>query len=453
MNSVKVRDMTKKRISVVGTGYVGLSTAVGFAKKGYNVTTSSHNQEKVTMVNGGIAPFYEPGLSEALKQAVDKGDLKAVLGREQSILDTDVTFLAVGTPSRSDGSIELKYIESAAHEIGKALGKKDSYHLIVVKSTVVPGTTEKVVKPALESGSKKRCGVDFGLCMSPEFLRQGYALFDTFNPDRIVIGENDEKSGDELEALYREFYGEKTVPLIRATLSTAELIKYGSNACLATKISYINTIANICEMVPGADVTVVGKAIGLDKRIGPLFLRAGLGYGGSCFPKDVKALIAFSREVGYEPTLLDDVEKINKEQPLKAVEYCRKLVGDLRGKRVAVLGLSFKPLTDDMREAKSIPIIKQLLKEGANVSAYDPVAVANAKVILKDTIEYAPSTVDCLKNSDCCILVTEWEEFKKLQPEDFAKHMKQSALVDGRRIYDPKQFSQKMKFAAIGFGQ
>jgi len=289
--------------------------------------------------------------------------------------------------------------------------------------------------------------------MSPEFLRQGSAFEDTMHTDRIVIGEYDKKSGDSLENLYKDFYGKNTPPIIRTTLSTAELIKYASNSLLATKISFINTMANLCEKIPGADVKIVAAAMGLDKRIGSLFLNAGLGYGGSCFPKDVKALIAHSRNLGYRLELLDAVESVNKAQPLKAVEFCKELLGNLKGKRVAILGLAFKADTDDMREARAIPIVNQLLEEGANVTAYDPVAVPIAKTIFENKIQYAASATACLKNADCCILVTEWDEFKKLKPEDFTKNMKQPVLIDGRRIYDPEEFSRKMKFTAIGLGQ
>ena len=441
-----------QHISVVGTGYVGLSTAVGFAIKGYQVITSTHDPEKAAIINKGIAPFHEPELQENLKKVVDNKSLKCTLNREETILNTDITFITTGTPSQPDGSINLQYIKKSAREIGEALKKKKTYHLIVVKSTVVPDTTEKTVKPAIENHSDKRCGVDFGLCMNPEFLRQGAAIHDTLNPDRIVIGEHDKKSGDVLETLYRDFYGEEMPPLIRTNLPTAELIKYASNAFLATKISFINTIANICEKTPGIDVTTVAKGIGLDKRIGPSFLNAGIGYGGSCFPKDVKALIVHSKELGYTPKLLEAVENVNKTQPLKVVQFCKELLGNLKGKRIAILGLAFKPDTDDMREARAIPIINQLIKEGANVTAYDPVAMLIAKTIFKNKIQYATSTIECLKNSDCCILVTEWDEFKKLKPEDFTKNMKQPILIDGRRIYNPKEFSQKMKFIAIGLG-
>jgi len=443
--------MTQYRVSIVGTGYVGLSTAIGFAIKGYIVTTLTHDSEKATKINIGIPPFHEPQLQENLKKAVNKKLLKCTLNAAEAILNTDITFIATGTPSQSDGSIDLQYIEKSASEIGEALKKKKSYHLIVVKSTVVPGTTEKTVKPVIEKYSGKQCGVDFGLCMNPEFLRQGAAIHDTLHPDRIVIGEYDKKSGDTLEALFREFYSENTPPVLRTNLPTAELIKYASNAFLATKISFINAIATICEKTPGVDVTMVARGMGLDKRIGSLFLNAGLGYGGSCFPKDVKALVAHSKNLGYSIKLLEEVESVNKAQPLKVIQFCKEFLGNLKGKNIAILGLAFKPDTDDMREARAIPIINQLLIEGANVTAYDPVAVPIAKTIFKNKIQYATSAISCLKNADCCIIVTEWDEFKKLKPEDFAESMRQSIVIDGRRIYSPKDFKD-FKFAAIGLG-
>jgi UDPglucose 6-dehydrogenase len=446
--------LKKPSISVVGAGYVGLCTAVGFASKGYNVIACDIDEEKMNRINNGIPPFHEPGLEERLSQSIKSGLFKGIVGQFDTVISqTDLTFVAVGTPSRPDGSIDLKFIESAAHELGHALKLKDSYHVIIIKSTVVPGTTQNTVKPVLERESQKVIGKDFGLCMNPEFLRQGSAFQDTINADRVVIGSTDAHSGDVLEDLYRSFYSEGMPALLRTSLSTAELIKYASNAMLATKISFINTIANICEKVPGADVKVVAKAMGLDKRIGSLFLDAGLGYGGSCFPKDVKALIACSKSLGYDPELLDSVESVNKTQPLKAVEFCREHLKDLERKYIAILGLAFKPDTDDMREARVIPIINQLLKEGANVTAYDPVAEPVAQTIFSDRIHYAKSALECLKDADACILVTEWEEFKKLTPEDFLKNMKQPILIDGRRIYNPEIFRTKMHFVALGLGE
>jgi UDPglucose 6-dehydrogenase len=445
--------VAKLKVSVIGVGYVGLCTAVGFASKGYNVVCSDVDAAKVAKINQGIPPFHEPGLPEMLKQTIDNGHLKCLANQTlDAVLETDIAYIAVGTPSKPDGSIDLKYVETVSSDIGKALKQKSNYHVVVVKSTVVPGTAQNTVKPNLENESGKICGDDFGLCMNPEFLRQGSAFQDTFNADRVVVGSYDQKSGDTLEALYREFYDPKVPPIIRTSLATAELIKYASNAMLATKISFINTIANICEKIPGADVKTVAVAMGLDKRIGPLFLDAGLGYGGSCFPKDVKALIACSKAYGYTPELLESVENINHSQPLKAVEFCKKTLGNLEGKKVAILGLAFKPDTDDMREARVIPIINQLLKEGTIVKAYDPVAINMAKNIFQNKIQYASTAIDCLKNADAAILITEWDEFKKLAPEDFIKNMKQPILIDGRRIYDPRTFRGKLKFTAIGLG-
>jgi len=446
--------LKKPKISVIGAGYVGLCTAVGFASKGYNVVACDVDEEKIAKINKGVPPFHEPGLQEKLSESIQKGNLKGVVGQtDQVIQETDLTFIAVGTPSKSDGSIDLKYIESAVINIGKALSQKDAYHVTIIKSTVVPGTTQNIVKSKLEKESKKKCGTDFGLCINPEFLRQGSAFEDTLNADRVVIGSYDKRSGDTLERLYKAFYSFHMPLIIRTTLSTAELIKYASNAMLATKISFINTIANICEKIPGADVKVVAKAMGLDKRIGPLFLDAGLGYGGSCFPKDIKALIVCSKSLGYDPELLDSVEAVNKTQPLKAVDFCKEQLGCLEGKKIAILGLAFKPDTDDMREARVIPIINQLLKEGAHVVAYDPVAMPIAKTIFLSKIQFATSALRCIKDADGCIVVTEWDEFKKLTPEDFTKNMRHPILIDGRRIYNPEIFGTKLQFTALGLGK
>jgi UDPglucose 6-dehydrogenase len=446
--------LKKQKISVLGIGYVGLCTAVGFASKGYNVIASTHDAEKADKINKGIPPFYEPNLQNLLEETVKVGTLKCLVNQtEEAVRETSITFNAVGTPSRKDGSIDLQFIETSSRDIGKALAKKNSYHVVVVKSTVVPGTSQDVVKPIIEKESEKKCGSDFGLCMNPEFLRQGSAFEDTLHTDRIVIGEFDKKSGDVLDGIYRDFYGEKLPPIIRTTLSTAELIKYASNSLLATKISYINSIANLCEKIPGADIKVVSLAMGLDKRIGPLFLNAGLGYGGSCFPKDVKAIIAHSNSLGYRLELLESVESVNKTQPLKAVQFCEELLGSLKGKQVAVLGLAFKADTDDMREARAIPIIDNLIAKGANVTAYDPVAMPTAEKIFGSKIRFAVSVMECLRNADCCILVTEWDEFKRLKPDDFIKNMRRPILVDGRRIYDPEEFGRVMDFRAIGLGR
>lgn len=444
--------MPRHNISVLGTGYVGLTAAVGFASKDYKVIISGHDEQKVAMINKGIAPFYEPGLTELLQKVVKNGNLKCVLESEEVILNTDITFIATGTPSQPDGSIDLQFLKKSSCEIGEALKKKHKYHLAVVKSTVIPSTTNNVVKPIIEKYSGKQCGIDFGLCMNPEFLAEGSALQDTFSPDRVVIGEYNKKSGDLLESLYKDLYDENVPPIIRTNLQNAELIKYASNAFLAMKISYINQIANLCQRIPDADVNVIAKGIGLDKRIGLLFLKAGLGWGGSCFPKDLKAIMKFSKSIGAALPLTEATLSVNALQPLKAVGLAEGLLGNLEGKTVTILGLSFKPGTDDMRDAVSIKIVKELLRRKAKIAVYDPAAMENARKIFGDKLKYCKSPLECIRDADCAIVVTEWPEFSKLKPEDFTSRMKNPILIDGRRVYDPEKFSQRLKYAAIGVG-
>jgi len=445
--------LSKQQISVIGVGYAGLCTTIGFASKGYKVIAVDRDPKKVTLINKGISPFYEIGLETLLQKALEQGNLKCTTNYKEAILESNITFITVGTPSKRDGSINLIHVKNAARKIGQVLKEKKAYHLVVVKSTVVPGTTENIVKPSIEKFSGKGCGNEFGICANPEFLREGSGIHDTLHPDRIIIGEIDKKAGDMLESLYGDFYGNEMPPLIRTNIPTAELIKYANNTFLATKISFINEIANICEKIPGVDVTIVARGIGLDKRIGSLFLQAGLGYGGSCLPKDVKALIAYSEKLGYKPTLLKAVNKINETQPYKAVELCKKALGNLKGKRIAILGLAFKPNTDDVRNAVSLKIIRKLLKEGASITVYDPVAMPNIKEKFKNSIQYATSALDCINNADCCILVTEWDQFKMLKPEDFVQNMKQPIIIDGRRIYNTESFDRKLKFMAVGLGR
>lgn len=440
------------RTSVIGMGYVGLCTAVCLANKGYKTIISTHDTVKADLVNKGTPPFHEPGLEKMLRKAVNKGCLKVVLDREEAIIESDIAFITVGTPSKPDGNISLRFVRSTAEEIGKALKKKDECPLLVMKSTVIPGTTERIFSSLVEKNSGKRCGIDFLLCANPEFTREGSAIYDTINPDRIVIGQFNEDSGDALENLYRDFYNSRLPPTIRTNLQTAELVKYASNAFLAMKVSFINTIAKICEKIPDVDVSVVSKGMGIDRRISRFFLNAGLGYGGSCLPKDVRALIAFSKGLGYDPTLIKAIEEVNDTQPYKAVELAKRLLGGLQGKRVAVLGLAFKPNTDDMREAVSIKVISKLLEEGASVVTYDPAAMSNAKRILDERVEYTSSAINCIKDADCCIVTTEWEKFKKLKPGDFIENMREPILIDGRRIYNPAEFREKLHYLGVGLG-
>ncbi len=434
-------------------GYVGITISVCFSDQLYPVIGVDIDEAKANDINHGSPPFFERDLPQILDRVVKQGILQCTSSYEQAISNSDTTFLCVGTPSRPDGALDLQHVKSAAEAIGRALKNKPQYHLVAVKSTVTPGTAENVVKPILEKFSGKTCGVEFGLCSNPEFLREGSAIHDNLNPDRIVIGDDDKAAGDKLEDLYQEFYRKKLPPIIRTTLSTAELIKYANNAFLATKVSFINTIANICEKIPGADVRAVALALGLDSRIGSKFLDAGLGWGGSCWPKDLRALLYFCQQLGYDPKILRATLETNENQPLRAVALAQKLMSEIRGRRIAVLGLAFKPGTDDMREAVSVKIVTRLLSEGAKVVVHDPMAIENARRILPQSVEYATSVHDCLQQADCALIVTEWKEFAQLRAEDFIRYMKTAILIDGRRIYNPEEFRGKVKFAAIGLGK
>jgi len=439
-----------RKLSFIGLGPVGLCAAVCFATRGYKVIASEIDKVKANQIKTGEPPFYEPHLKELLRKALKNGNLKIVTNNEGSVLQSDMTFITVGTPSKADGSISLRFIMNASRDIGKALRKKRETHLIAVKSTVIPGTTQNVVGPIIEKNSGKECGKDFLLCSNPEFLTEGKAIQGTFNPDYIVIGGSDKKSAGALENLYKEFHKEDLPPIVKTNIQTAELIKYANNAFLATRVSLINTIANICEKTPGIDVNKIAEAIGKDHRIGPHFLQAGLGWGGSCFPKDLKALIAFAKKLDYEPTLLRATYEANEDQIEFTMQKVKNELKTLKGKTIAILGLSFKPDTDDMRDARSLELITRLKKHRASITAYDPVAIPNTKKILRGKINYAPSAIECLRNADCAILVTEWEEFKKLKPEDFTQNMRTPILIDGRRIYDPEKFSKKLRYTGIG---
>ena len=440
------------RLSIIGAGYVGLVTAVCFAERGYPVTLADHDPEKVRMVNQVVPPFYEIDLEDLLKRSIHSGRLRATLSCDDAVLNSDATFISVGTPSRPNGSIDLTHVNDSSMEIGKALRRKRDYHLVAVRSTVVPGTTENLVSTAIERESGKKTGRDFGLVMQPEFLRQGSAVYDTMNPDRIVIGEYDAKSGMALLNLYRVFFEGKLPPTLRVNLASAEMIKYASNAFLATRISFINEIAEICESVPGVDVVSVAQGMGLDQRIGKRFLQAGAGFGGSCFPKDLKALVSFAKTSRCKARILKTVLEVNVDQAIHVVKLAKRKLHSLRGKRVAILGLSFKPGTDDLREAPSLRIIGQLLREGADVVAYDPVAVTNAKKILGRRIAYADSARSCLENADAALVVTEWDEFRELGPADFKKLMRRPIVVDARRLYAPATYRPDTAFSAIGLG-
>lgn len=441
------------KVAILGLGYVGLTMAACLAERGVDTVGVDVDKSKIELVSEGKSPIKEPHLEEMITKAVDIEKLHVLNDYPRVLEDTDMTFITVGTPSRQNGSIDLGQIKLASESIGKALKNIDVYHLVVVRSTVIPGTCERTIKPTIEANSSKSCGKDFGLCMNPEFLQEGSAVQDMLKPDRIVIGEYDNESGKLLEGFYRKLYSDDMPALIRTSLSNAELIKYANNAFLATKISFINSIANLCEKLPKSDVEVIAKGIGLDPRISSLFLKAGLGWGGSCFPKDSKALLTFARKLGVDLSIVDSALKTNESQPLLAVEKARKALGGLKGKHIAILGLAFKPDTDDIRESASIKIIDALLKEEAKISAYDPAAMENVKIIFGEKITFANSAEECFKDTDCCIIVTEWDEFKKISPERFKAMMKRPIVIDGRRIYDVNKFSNRLEYISIGLGK
>jgi len=447
--------MYKYSVSILGTGFIGLCSAACFADKEIKVLASTHNEKKASLINEGKAPFFETGLQEIMDDIKKNKPelLQCLTDPVKAILETDISMITQGTPMREDKSIDLSFIESTAREIGEALKTKNKYHLVVVRSTVVPGTTRNLVSKIIEQVSGKRPGRDYGLCMQPEFLAEGRSIEDTLHPDRIVIGEFDEKSGAMLQEFYEYFYGDhlKICPILRMNLESAELVKYGNNCLLSTKISYANEFANLAELVPNVDISQVMKGVGLDYRLNPKFLRAGVGFGGSCFHKDVNAIKAWSKSKGYTSRLLEAVLAINDDQAIHIVDIAEELAGKLVGKKVTLLGLAFKPGTDDMREAASIRVVKELRKRGvSDIIGYDPKALKTAEEEIGDKIKYADSIEEALKNSECTLLITEWDDFAKLTPEDFKKHMKTPNLIDGRRLYDYDLFNNALPFRAIG---
>lgn len=443
------------QISIIGTGYVGLVSGVCFAEKGHQAICVDVDPAKVAQINQGISPIYERGLDELLKRNM-LVRVKATTDLHRAVLETDISMIAVGTPF--DGrEIDLTYIKQAALQIGEALKEKLTYHLVVVKSTVVPGTTDSIVLPILEAASGKKAGVDFGVGMNPEFLTEGEAINDFMFPDRIVLGGIDEKSIDLLDQLYTGFEG---VERLRTNNTTAETIKYASNALQAMLISFSNEIGNLCATVGDADIVDVMRGVHAcrylttvlpngDRVVAPIvsFLAAGCGFGGSCFPKDVKALIAFGEKLGKPMPLLDAVIQINEQQPHQILALLQKHFPSLEGVRIAILGLSFRPDTNDMRESPAIPIINDLLAHRAEVIAYDPIANHEAeKIFSSKNVKFCDSLEQAIENVQAVVLVTRWAEFQVVSK--LLAHLDpQPLFVDGRRMLDKQSFA---KYEGIG---
>jgi UDPglucose 6-dehydrogenase len=439
--------MEKIKIAVLGMGYVGLASGMAYAKHGFKTICTTTTPVKAENLKKGIPPFYEPELEGLVKEAVENEMLTGITDNIEAIKQSDVTFICVGTPSLPDGSADLSAVEDTAKDIGTAIKDKDGYHVVVTKSTIVPGTTEKLVLPLVEKYSGKKVGKDFGLCMNPEFLRQGQAVHDSLNPDRIVVGQYDKKSGDVLEHIYKEY----DCPKMRCEIKAAELIKYAANSLLATKITFANEFSRICEKFD-IDVYEVMKGVGLDFRINPMFLNAGVGFGGSCFPKDVNAIVALSREIDVKTPLLDAVLLTNDIQPMHFMEIIKDTVGILKGKTVAFLGLSFKPDTDDTRSTRALPIIQQLYKEGAHVKAYDPKAYYKFKPLTDLPIDYMDTLEEALKDSDFAVVQSDWQEIRNIKPESFKKLLKNPIVIDGRRSYNPEELIKNgITYRGIGW--
>lgn len=405
-----------------GLGYVGLVHAVGFALLGHEVIGYDVDEDKMSKLATGRPTIVEKDIEVYLKRAIDSGNLKFERSPAKAVLESDITFIAVGTPSAPDGSQDLRYIVSAAESIGKALREKGSWHLVAVKSTVIPGTTDGIVKGTLEVNSGKRAYEDFGIAANPEFLREGSAFHDFFKPDRIVIGVRDERSRDALLRVYEKIEAEKIVmdPV------SAELVKYASNAFLAVKLSFANELSELCKAL-GVDCHRVLKVVGMDHRIGQHYFKAGLGFGGSCLPKDVRALIRFFESKGVEPLILPAALRINDRQIDRVVSLLTKHLGSLSGKRIVVLGLSFKPGTDDVRESRGILLARRLLEHGAAVIVHDPVAMENARRLLGESVEYAEEAQKAVDEADAIVIATEWEDYEKISYVG-------KIVVDGRRI-------------------
>jgi UDPglucose 6-dehydrogenase len=423
------------KITIVGTGYVGLVTGTCFAEVGIDVTCVDIDEKKIENLKKGVIPIYEPGLEPMVQRNVEKGRLHFTTSLASTIDGTDVIFSAVGTPPDEDGSADLKYVLDVAREVGRNM---TDYVLIVTKSTVPVGTASKVKNAIKEELDKRGVNIPFDVASNPEFLKEGAAVEDFLKPDRIVVGTESKKAEDIMARLYKPFTLNGH-PVIFMDVPSAEMTKYAANSMLATKISFMNDIANLCEIV-GADVNWVRKGIGSDSRIGKKFIYPGIGYGGSCFPKDVKALIKTADQNGYSLRVLKAVEDVNDDQKSVLFSKLSKYFNnDLKGKTFAMWGLSFKPQTDDMREAPALVLIEKLLEAGAKVKAYDPVAIEEAKHRIGDVIEYAKDQYETLIDADAVLMVTEWPEFKFPNFNVVKKLLKTPAIFDGRNIYDGKE--------------
>jgi UDPglucose 6-dehydrogenase len=429
------------KIAVIGTGYVGLVVGACLAETGNDVICVDKDESKVRMLRRAKVPIYEPGLTELVKRNAAEGRLTFTTQLGRAVKASEIIFIAVGTPQGEDGSADLQHVEAVARDIGKAM---DGYRVIVDKSTVPVGTAERVRQIVARETKHP-----FSVVSNPEFLKQGAAVDDFMKPDRVVIGAEDQRGADLMVALYQPFT-RTGAPIMVMDCASAELAKYAANALLATRISFMNEVANVCELF-GADVDRVRQAVGSDRRIGPSFLFPGVGYGGSCFPKDVKALMRFSADKKYDFKVLKAVEAVNQRQKLVLVKKLESHFKSLKGKTIAIWGLAFKPKTDDMREAPAVPIITGLLEKGARVQAYDPEAMDVARGIFGSKVTFAKKSYDALRDADALAIVTEWHEFREPDFVRMRKLMRNPIIFDGRNIYHPQQMhAHGFTYSSIG---
>ncbi|MFH0870339.1 MAG: UDP-glucose/GDP-mannose dehydrogenase family protein [archaeon] len=435
------------KLLFIGSGYVGLVSGTCFADLGNDVTCLDIDEKKIKSLSEGIIPIYEPGLKELVERNLKQGRLKFTSDYEKSVKEAEIIFICVGTPPKSNGEADMAFIHSAAETIGKHI---DDYKVIINKSTVPVGTAENVRRIIEDELKKRKKKISFDVVSNPEFLKEGAAVKDFQNPDRIIIGTSSEKAKELLSKLYRSI-SRLNKPIMFTTEKNAELIKYASNAMLATRISFMNELSFLCEEV-GADIKEVAKGMGLDSRIGPRFLQAGCGYGGSCFPKDVKAMAHMLEQYGFSSNLMRTVDYINERQKRSIVPKLKRFLPKLEGKKIAIWGLSFKPRTDDIREAPSLTVIDQLIKEYANVVAYDPEAVNNSKQFFKKGVSFAATAFDAVQGADALIILTEWDEFREPDFGKIKESMKKAIIIDGRNIYDPTEM-KRLGFSYAGIGR
>ena len=434
------------KIAIVGTGYVGLVSGACFAEMGLDITCVDIDAEKIEGLNAGVIPIYEPGLEELVRRNVEAGRLHFTTDLTECLPHVEVVFSAVGTPPDEDGSADLKYVLDVARTFGRHIRK---YTVLVTKSTVPVGTAQKVRAVIEEELEKRGCKVPFDVASNPEFLKEGAAIKDFMSPDRVVVGIESDRAKKVMERLYRPFQM-NNYRLYFMDIPSAEMTKYAANAMLATRISFMNDIANLCDLV-GANVDMVRKGIGADTRIGSKFLYPGCGYGGSCFPKDVKALARTAREYGYTMGVIEAVEAVNERQKEIVVKKLQDKLGTLRGKTIALWGLAFKPETDDMREAPALVVIEKLLEAGASVKVYDPVAMDECRRRIGDRVVYCKDMYDVVIDADALAVLTEWKEFRIPSWSVIKRVMKQSVLVDGRNIYSKDEvIAEGFEYAAIG---